>query len=49
MCASYRRGECRIAVKEGYVSYARQVVNSYPGTFQVDAGVLATTIEVLKD
>ena len=31
------------------MSYARQVVNSYPGTFEVDAGVLATTIEVLKD
>ena len=31
------------------MSHARQVMNSYPGTFEVDAGVLATAIEVLKD
>jgi hypothetical protein len=31
------------------VSYARRLLDTYPGTFDVDAGVLATTIEALND
>jgi len=31
------------------MSYARQVLDSYPGTVNVDAGVLAATIDALND
>jgi len=31
------------------MSYARQMLDSYPRTFHVDAGVLATTIDALND
>jgi Domain of Unknown Function (DUF326) len=31
------------------MSYARQLLDSYPGTFSVDAGVLAATIDALTD
>jgi len=31
------------------MSYARQVLDTYPGTFPVDAGVLAATIDALTD
>jgi Domain of Unknown Function (DUF326) len=31
------------------MSYASQLLDSYPGTFTVDAGVLASTIDALTD
>jgi Domain of Unknown Function (DUF326) len=31
------------------MSYARQLLDTYPGTVSVDAGVLATTIDALSD
>ena len=31
------------------MSYARQMLDSFPRTFNVDAGVLAATIDALKD
>jgi uncharacterized protein DUF326 len=31
------------------MSYARQLLDSYPGTFGVDAGVLAAAIDALSD
>ena len=31
------------------MSYARQMLDSYPGAFDVDAGLLATTIDALSD
>ncbi|HKA51859.1 MAG TPA: four-helix bundle copper-binding protein [Candidatus Dormibacteraeota bacterium] len=31
------------------MSYARQMLDSYPSTFKVDASLLATTIDALKD
>jgi hypothetical protein len=31
------------------MSYARQLLDTYPGTFNVDAGVLAATIDTLSD
>jgi hypothetical protein len=35
--------------KEGAVSYARQMLDTYPRDFNVDAGVLAATINALND
>ncbi len=31
------------------MSYASQLLDSYPGTFTIDAGVLASTIDALTD
>ena len=31
------------------MSYARQLLDTYPGTLSADAGVLATTIDALSD
>jgi hypothetical protein len=31
------------------MSYARQLLDAYPRTFNVDAGVLAATIDALND
>jgi hypothetical protein len=36
-------------VKEEAMSYARQLLDSYPGTLNADAGVLAATIDALSD
>jgi uncharacterized protein DUF326 len=41
--------KCRIVSKGGSMSYARQMLDSYPRTFNVDASVLAATIDALKD
>jgi hypothetical protein len=38
-----------VSKKERRVSYARQMLDSYPRTFNVDASVLAATIDALKD
>jgi hypothetical protein len=35
--------------KEDAMSYARQLLDTYPRDFNVDAGVLAATIEALND
>jgi hypothetical protein len=36
-------------LKEGAMSYARPLLDTYPRTFNVDAGVLAATIDALSD
>jgi hypothetical protein len=36
-------------VKEEAMSYARQLLDSYPGTLNADVGVLAATIDALSD
>jgi hypothetical protein len=36
-------------VKEEAMSHARQLLDSYPGTLNADAGVLAATIDALSD
>ena len=38
-----------VAIKEDAMSYARQLLDTYPRSFNVDAGVLATTIDALSD
>jgi hypothetical protein len=38
-----------VASKEGAMSYARQLLDTYPRTVNVDAGVLAATIDALSD
>src|SRR5215472_18814848 len=39
----------RIAIKGGTMSYASQLLDTYPRTFNVDARVLAATIDALND
>jgi uncharacterized membrane protein len=38
-----------IAFNGGAMSYARQLLDTYPGTVNVDAGVLAAAIDALSD
>src|SRR5262252_1196930 len=38
-----------IAPKEQGMSYAKQLLDSYPGTLNADAGVLAATLDALSD
>jgi uncharacterized membrane protein len=38
-----------VASKEGAMSYARQLLDTYPRDLNVDAGVLAATIDALSD
>jgi hypothetical protein len=42
-------GVVSLPSKEGAMSYARQLLDTYPRDFNVDAGVLAATIDALSD
>ena len=48
-CVAYADTVAVSPAEEGAMSYARQMLDSHPRTFNLDAGVLAATIDALTD